>query len=66
MEIITIPFEESLVIELNGQIVTIVAFKTAELSNIKLGIEAPRSIKVNREEVYLALKKKQQCEEQEA
>lgn len=57
MEIITLPFEEPIQINLNGEIVTVIAFKTAERGNIKFGIEAPRSIKVNREEIYRAMKK---------
>ncbi|OGV44282.1 MAG: carbon storage regulator [Legionellales bacterium RIFCSPHIGHO2_12_FULL_42_9] len=59
MEIITISFEEPIQINLNGEIISIVAFKTAERGNIKFGIEAPRSIKVNREEVVRALQKSQ-------
>ena len=65
MEIITIPFEESLIIQINGQVVKVIAFQTAEQGNIKLGIDAPRSVKVNREEVYRAMQKKLQLEEQE-
>lgn len=64
MEIITIPFEEPIQINLNGEIVTVTAFKTAERGNIKLGIEAPRSIKVNREEIYRAMKKQEDTEDQ--
>ena len=59
MEIITISFEEPIQINLNGEIISIVAFKTAERGNIKFGIEAPRSIKVNREEVVRAFQKSQ-------
>lgn len=63
MEIITIPFEEPLQINLNGEIVSVIAFKTTERGNIKFGIEAPRSIKVNREEIYRAMKKQQSSQE---
>ena len=58
MEIITIPFEESLHIKLKEHLIKIVAFKTQEHGNIKIGIEAPRSITVNREEIHQAMQKK--------
>ncbi|OGV39204.1 MAG: carbon storage regulator [Legionellales bacterium RIFCSPHIGHO2_12_FULL_42_9] len=57
MEIITIPFEEPIQIHLNGEIVTVIVFKTTDRDNLKFGIEAPRSIKVNREEIYRAMQK---------
>ena len=59
MEILITPFEEPIQINLNGDIVKIIAFKTAERGNIKFGIEAPRSVKVNREEVFEMIKKQQ-------
>ena len=58
MEIITIPFEESLYVQLQGESVKITAFKTIEHGNIKFGIDAPRAVKVNREEVYRAMQEK--------
>ena len=62
MEIINIPFEEPIQINLNDEIVTVVAFKTAERGNIKFGIDAPRAIKVNREEVYQAMQEQSQLQ----
>ena len=59
MNIINISFEEPLVLTINGALVHVVAFKTAEHGNIKFGVEAPRAINVHREEVYLAIKKQQ-------
>lgn len=62
MNIVTIPFEEPLTININGQKVQVVAFKTLEHGNIKFGVQAPRSIQVHREEIYHAIKQKQQNE----
>lgn len=60
MNIVNISFEEPLILTINGEIVHVVAFKTAEHGNIKFGVEAPRSINVHREEVYLAIKRQQE------
>ena len=61
MNIINIPFEEPLVLTIAGEIVQIIAFKTQENGNIKFGLKAPRSINVHREEIYHAIKQKQQA-----
>ncbi|OGV27556.1 MAG: carbon storage regulator [Legionellales bacterium RIFCSPHIGHO2_12_FULL_37_14] len=55
MDIINLPFEEPLTLTVNGVAIKLVTFRTLEHGNIKFGIDAPRSLKVNREEVYLAL-----------
>lgn len=60
MDILTIPFEEPLIVCVDGEIVQIVAFKTQEHGNIKFGINAPRSINIHREEIYQAIKQKRQ------
>lgn len=60
MNIVTLSFEEPLVIAINNELVQLVAFKTQEHGNIKFGIEAPRSVNVHREEIYHAIKLKQQ------
>ncbi len=60
MNIVTITFEEPLFIFVDGEIVQLVAFKTQEHGNIKFGVEAPRSINVHREEIYHAIKLKQE------
>jgi carbon storage regulator len=59
MNIVTVSFEEPLVFCIRGEIIQVVAFKTPEHGNIKFGINAPRSINVHREEIYLAIKKQQ-------
>lgn len=63
MEIVTISFEEPLTVSINDEKIQIVAFKTLEHGNIKFGVQAPRSIEVHREEIYNAIKQKQQSEE---
>lgn len=60
MRIINIPFEEALNIEVNGEKVQLIAFKTQEHGNIKFGVKAPRSINIHREEVYHAILQKEQ------
>ena len=60
MNIVTISFEEPLIISVNGEIVQLIAFKTQEHGNVKFGVQAPRSIDVHREEIYHAIKQKQQ------
>ena len=58
MDIHLLPFETPLTIQVNGETVTVVVFKTQEPGNIKFGIEAPRSVNVHREEIYHAIKQK--------
>ncbi len=60
MDIVTISFEETLFISINSEIVKLVAFKTPEHGNIKFGVQAPRCINVHREEIYHAIKQKQE------
>lgn len=60
MNIILLPFEEPLIFHVNGEKVQVVAFKTQEHGNIKFGVEAPRSINVHREEIYHAIKQKEE------
>jgi len=56
MKIITIPFEESFYIQLNGQTVKIITFPTNEPGNIKFGIDAAREVQIHREEIYETIK----------
>ncbi len=58
MNIITLNFEEPLTLQVAGQKVQLIAFKTPEPGNIKFGIDAPRTIEVHREEIYQAIKHK--------
>lgn len=59
MDILTISFEDPLIINVANKTVKLVAFKTQEHGNIKFGVEAPRSVNVHREEIYNAIKQKQ-------
>lgn len=61
MNIVTVSFEETLFISVDGEIVQLIAFKTPEHGNIKFGVQAPRSINVHREEIYHAIKRKQEA-----
>lgn len=57
MDIVTVKFEEKLIIDIRGQGVTLVAFQTLEHGNIKIGVDAPRCLRVNRAEVQSRLEK---------
>ncbi len=63
MDIITLPFEEPLIINVVGKTVKLIAFKTQEHGNIKFGVDAPRSVNVHREEIYHAIKQKELAKE---
>lgn len=65
MNIVTVSYEDPLIISINDQIVKLVAFKTQEHGNIKFGVQAPRSINVHREEIYHAIKQKQLAQQEE-
>ncbi|HIF0302624.1 TPA: carbon storage regulator [Legionella pneumophila] len=54
MEIRTVAFESELIITLkNNQKVVITPFKTHEPGNFKLGVDAPKHVSINRQEIYL-------------
>ncbi|KTD44160.1 carbon storage regulator [Legionella quateirensis] len=63
MEIRTVAFESDLIIILeNNQKVVITPFKTHEQGHFKLGIDAPKQVTVNRQEIYL--KKQEQLKKE--
>jgi len=59
MDIISLQFEEPLIINIANTAVKILAFKTQEHGNIKFGVDAPRAINVHREEIFHAIKQKE-------
>jgi carbon storage regulator len=61
MDIVMINFEQPLHINRNDSKVTLITFKTAEPGQVKFGVEAPKNIKVHREEVYQAIKDKEKA-----
>lgn len=65
MNILTLSFEEPIILTVDGAAVRVVAFKTQEHGNIKFGVDAPRSVNVHREEIYHAIKLKEQLAELE-
>jgi carbon storage regulator len=60
MEIMSLSFEEPLMITIGENIVQLIPFKTPEHGNIKFGINAPRTVNVHREEIYKAIQSKLQ------
>lgn len=62
MEIRTIEFEGKLVIIKDNLPIHITPFLTLEHGNIKLGIDAPRGVIIDREEVYMKKQSKLKAE----
>lgn len=60
MEIISLSFEEPLMITIGEYVVQLIPFKTPEHGNIKFGIKAPRAVNIHREEIYKAIQSKLQ------
>lgn len=65
MEIIHLPFEQTYTLDVYGQTIQITLYKTAEDGQVKFGINAPRQVKVNREEVYTRPLRKLQLRDEE-
>lgn len=63
MDILTLPFESSFTLTVQGQTIHLITFKTPEHGNIKFGIDAPRSVQINREEIHLAIQQQKVVEE---
>lgn len=60
MNIVSLSFEEPLIITIHDQVVKIIPFLPHEPGSIKFGIEAPRSINIHREEIFQAIQLKLQ------
>lgn len=52
MDILNVEFEKELKLTVNSQEVTLTCFKTDEHGNIKFGVNAPRQLAVNRQEIF--------------
>lgn len=52
MEIMLVPFEKQLTLIINNKTVQLTPFLTSEREVIKIGIEAPYGLAINREEIY--------------
>jgi len=52
VDIVNIAFENEMKLTVNQQEVTLICFKTDEHGNIKFGVNAPRQIAVNRQEIF--------------
>ena len=63
MEIFKVDFEASFTLEVHGEKVTITPFKERDPGIIKLGIDAPKTMTVNREEIHLQLLQKKREEQ---
>ena len=52
MDIVNVEFEKEMKLTLNQQEVALICFKTDEHGNIKFGVNAPKNLGVNREEIH--------------
>lgn len=51
MDIVYVEFENKMYLTVNHQPISLVCFKTDEHGNVKFGVDAPRDVSVNREEI---------------
>lgn len=64
MDIMTLDYDDSFVIELRGERVRISLLRNKENPDeYALGVDAPRSVAINREEIYLRKKRSQERRE---
>lgn len=63
MEVLSVDFELTAIIELNGIKVGLTPFKEHDPNVIKIGVDAPKCLTVNREEIHIQMLKKKQAEE---
>ncbi len=56
----SVDFEDHALLHINGELIKITPFKEHDPSVIKLGIDAPKTTTVNREEVHKQLLKDKQ------
>lgn len=56
MEILSVDFKSHALLEITGKLVKIKPFKGEDSDIVNVGIDAPKTLRVNREEVQLQLK----------
>ena len=54
-----VDFEDHALLNINGELVKLTPFKERDPNIIKVGVDAPKSMTVNREEIHLQLLKDQ-------
>ncbi len=59
MKVLTINFNEKIIVNRQGQLITLVPRETPHYGDISFAINAPRTVLVNREEVYRIKKGRQ-------
>ena len=52
VDIVNIEFEKEMKLTVKGQTITLTCFRTEEYGNVKFGIDAPRRLSVDRQEIY--------------
>lgn len=63
MDIVNVEFEKELKLTVNKQEVRLLCFKTDEHGNVKFGVNAPRQVAVNRQEIFEMKKSNKQLSE---
>jgi carbon storage regulator len=53
MDILYFDFNDPIIIEVQRNQIKLTLYETSEPGQIKFGIDAPRSVQINREEIYL-------------
>ncbi|KTD23917.1 carbon storage regulator [Legionella maceachernii] len=52
MDLITINFQEKLILKKDNKKIVIIAYPNKGFSGISIGVDAPQAISVNREEIF--------------
>lgn len=60
MEIFYVPLGESQKLLIHDKVITLNVFETQDPTIFKFGVDAPRGVAINREEIYLQKKEKLQ------
>lgn len=60
MEILSLDYEQPMSLTIGTSTITFTVFKSPELGVVSIGVDAPRTLSVNREEIYKLKKEKGQ------